>query len=1187
MAATEEVRRRYTLQFRVLNAAEGDLKKIVSAFGRNFGAIGRLVGSVVMGIGGAFAGLLHPVLAIVNTIANVFKAVTQAFRMAWAAVSKLIEIVKQAIQIGKAWQDSITLVSVATGKGAEVFEELSLKVAALGIGARQAAKGFEVLVRAGLTGTQAVEVFTDLALFSRAIGVEMRRTSQILVGAMAAFRKKASDAADVLKVFSFAILRTRFNFETFSTAFAFGGAAAAGFGQDLTETVAIMTKFFDMGLRASTVGTTMRNMLTRLAKPTREAQIALAQYGIAIENVNPATNKLKDILKTLIPLQGDLAAATTLFGRRTAGFIVNLLKELTKNGKAIEDVIEDINKSGDLITEAMQKRLQTLSGQMDRFGALWENFRVDVFRAVEPIARAIVQTLGDALSELRDNFRAAAPFITIFLSAMKSIGDDLIFRHIRDFLDFFGKIMDAATRGAFNFNAQMKSQTTILGKLTVPLKAAATLVAQLALGWRLATAAGKAMSKQGFILSMIMGNAEDRALAMADAVGDEKGLTLQITNFLASLAGLKVRINESFDTGQIERLRKEAKEMIEQMNASGAGIKNNMDKANIAMVKLTKTAGTLLIDLKKASSEGFGSFIKKVNEIRQKFGPALAGMFREAGEAFARGENISKMMQAIRDKMAQEESVLGIFFGQGPGERNKIIRDAVRLGDDVVERVGKTLINRPSVLVGALIGSKRITPAQRNQVEQLVGRVLDPFLRAVKESEEEYLASPAEAIQDALPQLKDALQTVIPEVDTLLKSFTKMDTASQQVFETWRKFNSQIALELIDHLDAQRKALKPDEWLRYARNLKLAGGEVVKAEAAIKKLSDVMRDRYTKELSNAVSELKKQPVELRNVTKTINEKAAAVLKAEQAWKSLDQGLRTEVLATFRELTAKMTATEIKLYSQELVQAAQAEKEWAKAMSSRQAEIDKAAGQFKTTFKNLYGPLYAQLITDKQLMDMKEHQAWIEDLTEKERLWNEYVTESKALYSDWLYSMSAEMRLATNAMFGGLKRAISAVARAFVDSSFDLKKSLRQIAKDVLAMLLEIIIQATIVKALFKGIFGASRGADIFFGVFGFQRGTALRGAAGSTDTVPALLTPGEIVLDKNASDAFREMIGGGGRPVGNTNIFEIHAMDGASVKRVVNKEVVPLLNRQLRTNTGIAPDVRMRSAKTLYKKGIR
>ena len=93
--------------------------------------------------------------------------------------------------------------------------------------------------------------------------------------------------------------------------------------------------------------------------------------------------------------------------------------------------------------------------------------------------------------------------------------------------------------------------------------------------------------------------------------------------------------------------------------------------------------------------------------------------------------------------------------------------------------------------------------------------------------------------------------------------------------------------------------------------------------------------------------------------------------------------------------------------------------------------------------------------------------------------------------------------------------------------------------------------------------GAAIATVMAFGkkIGSFETGTGLIGVR---DTGPALLHKGEIVLNKKESDVFRDMANGGGQ-TSNVNLsFNISAMDGEDVERIVKKKIIPLLREDVR-----------------------
>lgn len=84
-------------------------------------------------------------------------------------------------------------------------------------------------------------------------------------------------------------------------------------------------------------------------------------------------------------------------------------------------------------------------------------------------------------------------------------------------------------------------------------------------------------------------------------------------------------------------------------------------------------------------------------------------------------------------------------------------------------------------------------------------------------------------------------------------------------------------------------------------------------------------------------------------------------------------------------------------------------------------------------------------------------------------------------------------------------------------------------------------------------------------VSSFEKGTGLEGIK---QTGPALLHKGEIVLNKKESDAYRAGAAGNGQATSNTvNLsFNIQALDGADIEKIVRKKVIPLIRDNIRDN---------------------
>lgn len=134
----------------------------------------------------------------------------------------------------------------------------------------------------------------------------------------------------------------------------------------------------------------------------------------------------------------------------------------------------------------------------------------------------------------------------------------------------------------------------------------------------------------------------------------------------------------------------------------------------------------------------------------------------------------------------------------------------------------------------------------------------------------------------------------------------------------------------------------------------------------------------------------------------------------------------------------------------------------------------------------------------------------------------------------------------DAFANGMNTVMNTALEKAIKNTGDLSHAWSNFAKDFLLQIAQMIAKQMVFNALtgmgltsgkgvvataLKKVFGFSSGTGVG-GVPGYASGTGMMG----TDTVPAMLSPGEIVLDRNASDVFRGMAANGGGMGGPTVI---------------------------------------------------
>jgi hypothetical protein len=132
----------------------------------------------------------------------------------------------------------------------------------------------------------------------------------------------------------------------------------------LEETVSILAALSNAGIEGERAGTALRGAISRLAAPSNEAAEALANYGLSLEDVNPATHTFTQILDTLSAAGITSADVMQIFGQEAGPGVLALLGQGTG---AIKEQTLALENSKD----AAKEMAATMEGGV---GGAWRQF---------------------------------------------------------------------------------------------------------------------------------------------------------------------------------------------------------------------------------------------------------------------------------------------------------------------------------------------------------------------------------------------------------------------------------------------------------------------------------------------------------------------------------------------------------------------------------------------------------------------------------------------------------------------------------------------------------------------------------------------------------------------------------------------------------------------------------------------
>lgn len=300
---------------------------------------------------------------------------------------------------------------ITTERGRLTLEQLKKTAREVGaetqFNAAEAASGLDFLAMAGFSASQAMASLPGVVDLATVANVDLALATDIASDSLGAFGLMTDDANQLQQNFTrqndvMAKTMTSSNtsmvdlFESIKK----GAPAFTAAGQSIETFNTLAGIMANSGVKGSESGTQLRNVMLRLAKPTKEAQAQLDSLGI---KTTDTSGNFLDVVDVLSQFETGLdgmgtaqrtAALATVFGARSVTGINILLAEGTKKIRGFRE--ELINSAGasktmaDIMRDSLGNRLKSLSSASSELGfKILDVFSGDAKGGIESLTEAI------------------------------------------------------------------------------------------------------------------------------------------------------------------------------------------------------------------------------------------------------------------------------------------------------------------------------------------------------------------------------------------------------------------------------------------------------------------------------------------------------------------------------------------------------------------------------------------------------------------------------------------------------------------------------------------------------------------------------------------------------------------------------------------------------------------------------
>lgn len=318
-----------------------------------------------------------------------------------------------AIKVGSDFESAMSKVEAISGATGSDLEALTNKAKQMGastkFSATESANAFEYMAMAGWKTADMLDGIEGIMNLAAASGEDLATTSDIVTDALTAFGLSAQDSTHFADVLAAASANANTNVGLLGETFKYVAPVAGALGYSAEDTATAIGLMANAGIKGSQAGTSLRSIMSRLAKPTDEVQAAMDALGISLTDDHGK-------MKTLNEMMGDLRTgfsglseaeaaqmAAALGGQEAMSGLLAIVNASDADFNKLQSSIYSCDGAAAQMAETMNDNLQgqltILKSGLEGLGiSFYENIQTPL-KDIAVEAQGMVQQLQDAFNE--------------------------------------------------------------------------------------------------------------------------------------------------------------------------------------------------------------------------------------------------------------------------------------------------------------------------------------------------------------------------------------------------------------------------------------------------------------------------------------------------------------------------------------------------------------------------------------------------------------------------------------------------------------------------------------------------------------------------------------------------------------------------------------------------------------------
>lgn len=708
-----------------------------------------------------------------------------------------------SVAVTAKFDQGMSKVQAISGATNKELEKLRAKAKEMGaqtkFSATESAEAFNYMAMAGWKTEDMLDGIEGIMNLAAASGEDLATTSDIVTDALTAFGLSAKDSTHFADVLAAASSNANTNVSMMGETFKYVAPVAGALGfsvEDVSTAIGLMA---NSGIKGSQAGTALRNIFTRMVKPTEQSAAVMEKLGISVTD---SSGKMKDFDTIMGELREGFAglseaekaqAASALAGQYGMSGLLAIVNSSEADFNKLKDAIYNADGASQEMAETM---MDNLPGALTLAKSALEGLGIRIGEVIIPTVTKVVQVFTKFISWLSQASDGTVRFAVALGTILAAMGPVLLVtgtltRNILTLVEGYqalSKVLAGKTVGSFIKAAAAKIKDTIAtiantsanvankashSGLIGTLKTAASRVLALAAAHKIATAAalGIVGAVVGLIIymkktGMTVDQLKDKIVDMFNGLVEQ---VPQIMDTVATVATGIVKKIPSIVSGALSSL--------------GTVIRSGLQNLKTALPEITKwwkndmpelisVGADMLVNIIDGFAESLPALIEAETNIIVQL---IDQFFAEAPKFIEAGLRIvMSLIEGMAQAIPQLVTAIGTLISQHLGP---IISKIV----SVLSTIANILIQNLPVILQAVVD---ILTALVNAIAQNAPAIIQAALKL--------MAALALGLLKALPQILAAVgQIALALVRAFLAIVGALIKAGIQILQAlWRGISS-------------------------------------------------------------------------------------------------------------------------------------------------------------------------------------------------------------------------------------------------------------------------------------------------------------------------------------------------------------------------------------------------------------